>query len=1316
MNHEHFLKVVVAVVTFLAAGHMVWGGASTWMDSSGGLWNDPTNWSGGVATTDATFNLANSYTVTFDVSPTISDFGIENGTVTFALAGHTLTTTVGGSDIGVANNGQTGRLTVLDGSVVSAGNLIGANSIDTGFLTISTGATFSVSSGTFQVGANGNGTLTVSNGGQLTTANNTIASGTTSFGTATVSGTGSQWTTTAGNFIVGASGLGALTVSGGGSVVSSGVVTLGNNSSGTGTVTVTGSSSLLDASVSGLTIGNSGEGHLTISSGGTIVSAAAVLGSINGGTGDATVTGAGSSWNITGQLTLGFTTAGSLNIASGGAVNISGALNLCSNPGSQGDVILTGNGSTLNVGGTINVGSGNLNTTGTLTVGAGTTLTAGALTIATGTHGTMTMNGGTVDVSSFTHSGTFNFNDGLFIDRGQYTNGMAAAPLVIDGNTSAALPTLQLIGNFGNTNITTVTVGNARQGALVISDGRNLSAGASDISIGALSGSNGSITVSGAGAQLSTTGKLAVGGTGSNGGGTGLLTIGPGGSVSTGPFTDWPGGNVILNGGTLSGTFIGNSGGAFTFNSGVVNFSSVNPFVSSGQLDLILGAGHLVGFGRTLSGSNALNFQGSLTVSGGTVSTGTTLSNGSALAVTDGTLSVSTTLTNSVGALLQVSDTGLVTATSGITNNGTFQLNNNLIPTAGGTLTNSGTIRGSGFIGNNLTNNNGGQVQLTTGNRLEFQGATNTNSGLMSLAGGELVFTGPLTNSASTGLISGADAIVRTDGITNNGSLAFTAGTMHVYGDITNNVGGLITCSGGGTTTFYDDVTIASGASSVRASAVGGTTSKVVFFGSYNGGIVGGGTAFIEGDHRPGNSPGVVSFGGDVAYDALATLHIDIGGTTAGTGPGHHDQVNVAGQAALGGALDLVPFNGFVPASGDKFVVMTYASASGTFATVTGTTPAPGLTYTPVYSPTNLTILTTTTGEKTWAVDSSGNASLGANWNGGVAPGGVGDSATFSTIITAPRVVTIDGDTTVGALKFDSPISYTIAGPHAVTLQATGSNAASIHVVSTHGNGEHTISAPLVLASDLNLVHDSSGTLHLSGSLDNSASRTITKLGTGTAEIAAAPTLGANAALNVNAGTLRFAASGGSAVIGVGVSVNVSGSATLELAGSVSALASSTNRTAVANSSAALAGLLVSGTNQIVGGIDGSGTTLVNAGSDLTATHIVQSALIIGGTAGSPALVTIDASDASGNPLDGLAVPTTSLTFESPSTDGGNLASSVVSGVNGDPAAAPSAPLPSNSTTGAAGVPEPSSLILLAIGGLSVACAAVRRWRRLQFS
>lgn len=57
------------------------------------------------------------------------------------------------------------------------------------------------------------------------------------------------------------------------------------------------------------------------------------------------------------------------------------------------------------------------------------------------------------------------------------------------------------------------------------------------------------------------------------------------------------------------------------------------------------------------------------------------------------------------------------------------------------------------------------------------------------------------------------------------------------------------------------------------------------------------------------------------------------------------------------------------------------------------------------------------------------------------------------------------------------------------------------------------------------------------------------------------------------------------------------------------------------------------GTLVLVPGIEGPGTLAVDAGSRLTTGHIVQSGLVIGGTGGAPSIVTIAASDASGNPL-----------------------------------------------------------------------------------
>jgi WD40-like Beta Propeller Repeat len=57
------------------------------------------------------------------------------------------------------------------------------------------------------------------------------------------------------------------------------------------------------------------------------------------------------------------------------------------------------------------------------------------------------------------------------------------------------------------------------------------------------------------------------------------------------------------------------------------------------------------------------------------------------------------------------------------------------------------------------------------------------------------------------------------------------------------------------------------------------------------------------------------------------------------------------------------------------------------------------------------------------------------------------------------------------------------------------------------------------------------------------------------------------------------------------------------------------------------------GSLTVVAGIEGTGSLTVDAGSSFTAGHIVQSSLVIGGTAAAPAVVTIAASDALGNPL-----------------------------------------------------------------------------------
>ena len=160
-------------------------------------------------------------------------------------------------------------------------------------------------------------------------------------------------------------------------------------------------------------------------------------------------------------------------------------------------------------------------------------------------------------------------------------------------------------------------------------------------------------------------------------------------------------------------------------------------------------------------------------------------------------------------------------------------------------------------------------------------------------------------------------------------------------------------------------------------------------------------------------------------------------------------------------------------------------------------------------------------------------------------------------------------------------------------------------------------------------IDNASANLTLTGTVGVSGE--FIKAGPGTLTLTANPTFSANSLLLVNGGTLRYSNSG-AATIGTGVSATVASDGTLELAGSFSALSSGLHRANISNSSSS-PGLLVSGTHQQFGNVDGSGTTRVNAGSDLTANHIVQSALVIGGTLSTHGLVTIAPSDASGNPL-----------------------------------------------------------------------------------
>jgi autotransporter-associated beta strand protein len=305
------------------------------------------------------------------------------------------------------------------------------------------------------------------------------------------------------------------------------------------------------------------------------------------------------------------------------------------------------------------------------------------------------------------------------------------------------------------------------------------------------------------------------------------------------------------------------------------------------------------------------------------------------------------------------------------------------------------------------------------------------------------------------------------------------------------------------------------------------------------------------------------------------------------------------------------------------------------------------------------------------------------------------NSLSGATNVTGGTLNTVGSGTIgTGALT----ISTTSGGMSAVSL---GNNQTVSSFSGTLAGAVPTLS---IAAGAMLTDNQSNGNTLFPGVLINSG--TFAKSGSSSLELNGAPTLNANSGLLINGGTLRFNIFvGGAPTIGKGVTAAVSSAATLELAGSVSALSSGANSANIANNSDA-PGVLVSGTNQHVGGIDGGGTTQVNAGGDLTANHIIQGALVIGGTSTNPGLVTIDASDASGNPLAGVGLVATPPIPNTPLGVGANLADPLGDSPTCN-SLTPSLPLVSGIQPAA--VPEPSTLLMFAVGGLVLAVTAFRR-------
>ncbi len=336
----------------------------------------------------------------------------------------------------------------------------------------------------------------------------------------------------------------------------------------------------------------------------------------------------------------------------------------------------------------------------------------------------------------------------------------------------------------------------------------------------------------------------------------------------------------------------------------------------------------------SVAGITTVNRGGQVRLRGGTFDFGqTTLDEYQRFDATSGTLAglVETTQTYDVPGLLA-------------------ELVVNNVDTAGVGVINNGRVFGPGTIAIDFTNGPSGEIEVINGERMLFTGPANASRGQVTLAGGQVEYAQGFTNAAG-GLVLGNGSLRSDAGITNFGTMAFSSSDTvlaHIIGDVTNESNGLITNSGG-SATFFDDV-VNNG--EIRTNA-GSTT---VYFGSYSGnGDTGVGTVIMEGDLKPGFSPGLMAFGGDLSFGDSATTEIEIGGPTPGA---DYDQISVADQLTLDGMLNVSLFGGFTPVAGELFSILTAAGGvTGVFDSETLPTLGGGLGWDVLYSPTAVELL-----------------------------------------------------------------------------------------------------------------------------------------------------------------------------------------------------------------------------------------------------------------------------------------------------------------------------------------------------------------------
>ncbi|MGH9342735.1 MAG: beta strand repeat-containing protein [Terriglobia bacterium] len=803
---------------------------------------------------------------------------------------------------GFSGNTASGQLNILSGSkvtlpygVLSSGGITvsgsGSELSDANSLSIGSGALLVnsaalVNAGQLSIYGPGSATVTDS-GSEMNVAAAFVGTGsgaTTPAATLTIENHATM--NVEGAVIVGGAtasnaGIGTVLVQSGGTLTSDGgsidspVVLIGPISS----VTVTGVGSTWTNNGE-LTVGNAGFGAMTVSTQGVVSNHAATLGAQAGSNGTVTVTGGETEWLTNGELTVGDAGTGTLTI-SNDAVASSDSGTLAKQASSGSTVTVTGGGSLWDMGADLTVAESGMGQLSILNGGevkdASTSQTAEAVV------GANAQSIGTVTVSGA---------------NSRWTNG---GDLTI-GKDGAGSMTVSLGGSVTNSD-GTLAEGQGSTSTVLVTDPGSLWSNSGDLTVG--DSGQGTLSIQNSGTVTS------VGGTvGGEATGNGTVTINSGQWSMASDLTVGEQGKGTLTGqsaalSSASGSIGESAGSVGNVTLGDSNWTMTGDLSVGGQ-----GAGSLnLAGATTVSNQEGTIGEESTGAGGVTVAAGSRWTNSGDLTVGDkgrGTLGILqggkvADAAGDVGS--ELNSQGTVTVA------GMWQNSQDL--TIGDSGSGTMTISGSGSV----TNTDGDiAANVSATGKVMVQGSGSSmptwyNSGSLAVGDGgkgEIdVLNGGRVYSES-GAIGGAQNSQGTVKVDGAGSL-WAANEPGDTGNIeigTNQGTGKLTVSNGGTVQ----------ANHIEVGA-NGTLDGV------NGTLIGNVLVESGGTVSPGD-PGPMNINGNFDLSSGSTLTLEIASAA------DYDSLNITGDGAFDGIIDLDFLNGFAPSSGDSF---DFISDSGTF-------------------------------------------------------------------------------------------------------------------------------------------------------------------------------------------------------------------------------------------------------------------------------------------------------------------------------------------------------------------------------------------------